>query len=66
MYEIVIVEKTIATKPQWLLGLLVPKADGETYHMVGIARFGTRVEAVQEYIKILDQLAFQRMDVEGV
>lgn len=65
MYELVIVEKTIATKPQWLLGLLIPKRAPmgdptvDDRVMMVISRFGTVEEARKALDTAIDDLTRQ-------
>lgn len=66
MYELVIIEKVIATKPQWLLGLLVPNIAPmgdptvDDRVMMVINRYGTLEEARESLTKALDDFDSQR------
>lgn len=65
MYELVIIEKTIATKPQWLFGLLIPRPNREPGSndrvLMVISRYGTQKEAEEAKETMLNDLVYQHV-----
>lgn len=63
MYEFVIVERTIATKPMWLFGLLIPMDNSDSLvddrGMMVIKRYGTVEEARKALDTAVDDLTRQ-------
>ena len=67
MYELVIVEKMISAKTQWVLGLLIPNCvpmgqpHSDDRVLMVISRYATREEAVEAMTTMLNDLIYQHL-----